>query len=1018
MTNFNAPEKLREYRPLLLALEAIGWLHMTEKANVNFLKEKGGQKIEDNSDYKNWFENNSQFSWESILQWTKNLYPEDTTHIKWPDRLTEFIDKYANNDSKPNIVGLFQAGHAMASGIEKQSYPKKTVEYLGQDITHMWLSTAFGHPMRNLLHESHELLTEAGWKELLDQINHLLTELKQLGENNSTNTIDAWWSWRENAVGLNGWLRRAFSSTLAETRLPNNDVTLFDQSYVAAALFKSAVAGAILEGASFPWESSNLIQETRWRLLTIGIESIQYEARAVKIGDLNGFRLAVDDFFKEVRRLVEVDLGVGSLLYRDNEVCIFSFPGERSDDEKENDIFYIQDWETFLKRTIDDFAQEVSLEIPPYCITSKPSRSLIGMTKEIQKAQKIMAVPLHRSWKISTEMASPLGHVCPVCSVRRNNDPTNKEKPCQICKNRRHHRQEEWLRGNYGKDTIWISEVADSNDRLALLTFNFDLLPWLSGENVDSFRSQAAACWCYKNKKVQKQGIATNSPFKTLVDYIKRKLEKGNFDEDLVLGSLHDGYQHERQYNDQRTDKEIWKSFFNKIVQDRATTEEKPDWDKLNNDQRSRWLVHQLFRKNASPGRTYRFWRSTEDFFQSLLDEYRKISEKSENHWRTKRLIVGANCNKTLKNKGIYNGHYRNAPISLLYRKENNDFLTICNLARILEPRVNKNRIISKADEHISVQEEEDNKELSLEITSVTENGQLVSYAPIIPLEVNPARFRILVPLESAQSCIDTAIEKWENEFSRVWDRFPLRVGMVAFSRKTPFQAVIEAARTLEDELKQTREENWRVADRFDRQGVLSLSLSRYDGEAELKTMPMTMPDGRRKDVFYPYCRVKDRQVRFPLDFQHPEGQVYRHFSDLSPGDGIKVNPSKVGLVFLDSTARRFEKMSMRYLSSWKYLRELWQLIRRCSPSLSALRGAWSILIDARERWAETDGNLSNEGQETWLQLVRSVLSDKLNVDQSSLEELVEASRTGNLELCLEWNLSVFKSDLKEETYE
>jgi hypothetical protein len=53
-------------------------------------------------------------------------------------------------------------------------------------------------------------------------------------------------------VGPEGWLRQAFYRTLAETRLPNNDVHAFDQSYVAAVLFhERSRAGAILEGGSF-----------------------------------------------------------------------------------------------------------------------------------------------------------------------------------------------------------------------------------------------------------------------------------------------------------------------------------------------------------------------------------------------------------------------------------------------------------------------------------------------------------------------------------------------------------------------------------------------------------------------------------------------------------------------------------------------------------------------------------------------------------------------------------------------
>ena len=43
MTGFQLPDKLRQHRPLLLALEAIGWLHMTGKAKVDFLRDPEGK---------------------------------------------------------------------------------------------------------------------------------------------------------------------------------------------------------------------------------------------------------------------------------------------------------------------------------------------------------------------------------------------------------------------------------------------------------------------------------------------------------------------------------------------------------------------------------------------------------------------------------------------------------------------------------------------------------------------------------------------------------------------------------------------------------------------------------------------------------------------------------------------------------------------------------------------------------------------------------------------------------------
>ena len=259
-------------------------------------------------------------------------------------------------------------------------------------------------------------------------------------------------------------------------------------------LFKSAVAGAVLEGNAFPWSGNGLKQGTRWRLLTVGIGVDHYEARAVKIGDWTGARLALDEFFTKVRKLVEVKLVVGSLLYRDGGVCVFSFSGERLDHK--GDDLHIADWQSWLTEEIDGYARETNLEMPPYChISAAPSRSLVGMTAEIRKARKATAVPLHRKWQIPGQDSqdSSDGPACPVCLVRRSpSGTTNRQRPCTPCQTRRTHRLDAWLKGEFGSNSIWLSEVADANDRVALVTMSLDIKPWLDGTRLDALRAQSA----------------------------------------------------------------------------------------------------------------------------------------------------------------------------------------------------------------------------------------------------------------------------------------------------------------------------------------------------------------------------------------------------------------------------------------------------------------------------------------------------------------------------------------------
>lgn len=1002
MTQKNPQETLRNYRPLLLACEAIGWLHMVDKAMVDFLQSQGGQGIEYNQ-YK-WMD---EVKFDKKMEWIKEWIEKEDEKIPsdaWSENISEFVKKVRKGSGK-GLLCLFQDAHGITSGVEKQNYKDTDITYLKQDTTHMWLSTAFGHPVRNLLDDPSEVLTDLGWEQLVKTIKRILIELRCLGKNGDRD-VEKWFNWREKAIGSASFLRRALMSTIADTRLPNNDVTLWDQSYVAAALFKSAVAGAILEGPSFPWKEK-LRGTTRWRLLTVGIGARHYEARAVKIGDWTGARKAIEDFFTRVRKLVEVDLALGSLIYQDSEVAVFTFPGER---EGCNTNLDIQEWNQYLQKQIDGYAQDLKLETPPYCaISDEASRSLILLTKEICKARDAIAVPIHRTWDIPLSKNVQNGHVCPVCLARLN-DNHDKQRPCSVCGDRRKHRLDEWIQGKLDKDTIWLSEVADQNDRVALLTLSFDLEPWLNGRRLDSLRSQSIVEWCKHNSTLQSY-IDPIRPYESLVDYFRKKLKDELNKNDPVLGSL-------MKYID-KNDK--WDTIINKIVIDRADV---PSRDSLDVDKRARWLVHQLLRKLPSPGRVYRFWRQTKAFFEDRLQEFRQIASRHANRWRVRRVLFVPDVTTSTgwQDGETYSTRWRNAPLEMVYSEKIGGFVTICNLARVfretetievLKKEINNNNLVLYDDENknngcLKIKEEEKEKKQKEKIKDVPEG--LGVYHPVIPLELSPFRFRVLVPLEAATECVDRAISAWEEEFGRVWDRLPLRVGVVAFSRKTAFQAVLEAARMLEHHLQEENgPELWTVGELTERDGVVTLHLVNQERKAECRVaVPVKLPDGR-DDVFYPYVAVEDDTIRFPHDFRHPQGQVYRHVTDLRRGEKVHVYPSKIATLFLESTACRFDQVKVRYLSDWKAMRHTWKLIEQLAPSQAALRGVWSELMERSYNWRDVAGQWLPGGEQVWLDLAKALLRDRLGAQGVTLELLVKALRTGVLEWSLEWHLTVLK---------
>src|SRR5690606_3381216 len=265
---------------------------------------------------------------------------------------------------------------------------------------------AFGHPVQNLMGTSPPAVLGLGaWSKLEAQIGALVDELAQRASDPNCNADDPkqvreWIEWRDRAIGKSGWLREAFTSTLAETRVPNNDVTLWDQSFIAAALFKAAAAGAVLTGPSFEW-GNNIKANTRWRVLTIGIGAEHYESRAVRIGDWTGTRQEIAAFFDNVCTFIEVDLALGSCVYRDERTLAFTFPGERFDRRGSVGDSLAERLRESIEAKVDELAKRRDFETPPLVRLSSSTRSFIQMARELTKGRRVLEVPVHRPWSIA-----------------------------------------------------------------------------------------------------------------------------------------------------------------------------------------------------------------------------------------------------------------------------------------------------------------------------------------------------------------------------------------------------------------------------------------------------------------------------------------------------------------------------------------------------------------------------------------------------------------------------------------
>lgn len=271
-------------------------------------------------------------------------------------------------------------------------------------------------------------------------------------------------------------VKDAFARAIGDTRRPVNEVTLTDWSATVSCSYKSALAGALLGTQPDP-------DDLRWRLLRINFDVLGLYAKAIKIADLLAYQDVVRGACEAVKRLVEDEYPLGNEVYRDTTGVYFTFP----------DLDLWPELRDLLRKTVEGVEGEL---MPRIAVGSAPGQTATEQLARIlhherSEARKALAYPVDPEndslcWQQQWSNAPSKSEVCPVCRLRPMPEG---EETCEHCWNRRQSRIEAWK--NNPAQTIWLDEIADHNDRIALLVGKFDLEKWLSGDLVQTMLVQA-----------------------------------------------------------------------------------------------------------------------------------------------------------------------------------------------------------------------------------------------------------------------------------------------------------------------------------------------------------------------------------------------------------------------------------------------------------------------------------------------------------------------------------------------
>lgn len=779
-----------------------------------------------------------------------------------------------------------------------------------------------------------------------------------------------------------------FTQVGADTRRPINEISLWDWGTLVGALYKAAIAGALLSGQIPP------ARDLRWRFLSIRVNGLDYITKVARLPDLLSRQLLLTDSLNKVRQLLEEEYPLGNEVYRDESGSLFVVA-----DLQQNLLdFTNSNSETLRTLILQAFKQgtlrnDNSLvlggEIIP--VIELDTISWWGQDPDWQTRNppQNQIPPVGRI--LSQSIASPsspqdiklfwqnnVNDICTVCGLRPQgkSDKLSSRKVCDICERRRIDRSQLWAT-QQSEETIWIDEVADTNGRLALIVGQFDLEDWLNGQLVESL--------------VLDPPDANNSG----------KIKSPSFS---------------RIRRVWETTRRFWQSL-------------KKDLEQSLSDSRRRLILYLDRVPNLGSFHVYEL-----DLGKTTLSVawYPQQSDGSGGY-----LISTDNLSYVARQLQAEKEIFTDPATGAIFVED-----------YIQSQFVGADRSLVLRDSDAANQRSQN---LSANRRIIRTEHQDVAYSTAISILTEPSTFIALVPADKSLEVIKTIKTKYDREMGKVRNRLPLHLGVVYFQRRTPLRSALDAGRQMLNYKSPNDKQLWEVQStttgqlppekqelangtkQFDETITLNLT---QDSRTITWHVPAKMGDGTTEDSWYPYVfletngddsKVNGRQRA--IKSQRP-GETTAcwlvHAADLKKGDQIYFTPSTFDFEFLDSTARRFEiyydengrrprQTRPFYLEDIDRFDTLWKILKTLETSQ---RHQIIHTIEAtRETWYGQDEKNQSVQDPVFQQFVEDTLANAAwrkdkkwwSIPEAERQQLIQSGVRGELADLAELHMEILK---------
>jgi len=854
-------QNLNKYRNEILKAEIISYFALCEKTNAN----KGPNKVNQAGIFTIDLENITKSIKISILNRSFEAWDN---FLKNPRRW--------RNQNDPNYLlqVLYGIGESLNSGIDKGS-PDESVKVKPEDKK--WISNAFGSYKKEIIYLSNSL----------HGINCLIKNIEDKF-NMTFNNISF-----ENYSNFRNALYSLFSNLLSDDRYPINDITLWDQAYMATSMFKASLANYILTNNqinSLPNRTS-----IKWRILGIQYDKLGLAEKGFKPAHIDWYRDISKEIDDEIKKLLEYEYPIGNEVYRD-ETGVYFIVGEDLGEDK-GDLAILKGDLNKIKEEILKIFKEKSIdEFYPAIFLTKASRGLMNLTYLLENARENF---LKANWSkkeldicLEKSESGRARGICQVCKQRLVFESDERDENKNVCKTcydiKTKGRVDEWL-NNRTDETIWTSELKDKNDRLALVVMKFELMDWLNGDLLNSLVLQIGINW---KDNVDELASELNNIFKMGQDkkvgdtLLKKYTDKALHDLEIKQHNIVESFLLERSIGD------IWEEFIYKALGEWDEQNKKPLKNKIDFENRkinwqnlddkninflSTLLLQFLLRKNPSPARLRRIWESTKEFFEEI----------------EKALLCIANIPNNRRIR-IFWERVNDIPASYEEKATSGN----------LEFWVKNNKVYLITYDYEVIEKKLKGEDLKLKLK--LENGQEIElklqdakveyYKPYISIiDPTPISWQFIIPAEYVPELIKNTQNLYDEYFKYVYGKLPLHIGVIIQDYKKPLYVGINALRKIRRDVKD-REKIWKKIDAKDFKEIFNDKVKKEKIEEHCNS-PVE---------YYSlyFGALSNGDYKFYIT---PKDEAYwlKNVNNLQDNEKIKYIPNTFDFEFLDTNTRR-----------------------------------------------------------------------------------------------------------------